>query len=60
MIVIRGIMKSGDYIKILDENLLLSAQNLHLGRQFTFHKDNDPKHTSKLVTACRRTKITVV
>ena len=33
--VISGIMKSEDDIKVLDENLQLSAENLHLGLQFT-------------------------
>ena len=32
LIAIEGIMKSEDYMKILDENLQLSAQNLVLGR----------------------------
>ena len=36
LIAVRGIMKSEDYIKILDENLQLSAQNLDLGQQFSF------------------------
>ena len=31
LIAIRGIMKSQDHIKILDENLQLSVQNLDLG-----------------------------
>jgi hypothetical protein len=33
--------------EILDENLLQSAQDLRLGRRFTFQQDNDPKHTAK-------------
>ncbi len=33
---------------ILDENLLQSAQDLRLGRRFTFQQDNDPKHTAKI------------
>ena len=37
-------MKSEDYIKILDENTQLSAQNLDLGRRLAFQQDNDPKH----------------
>ena len=60
LIAIRGIMKSEDYIKILDENLQLSAQNLNLVQWFSFQPDNDPKHTSKSVTAClQKKKITV-
>ncbi len=30
------------------ENLLQSAQDLRLGRRFTFQQDNDPKHTAKI------------
>ncbi len=61
LIAIRGIMKSEDYIKILDENLQLSVQNLDLSRQFTFQQDNDPKHTSKSVTVwLQKKKITVL
>ena len=37
------IMKSEDYIKIPEENLSLSAQNLIHGRQFILQQDNDPK-----------------
>ncbi len=29
-------------------NLLQSAQDLRLGRRFTFQQDNDPKHTAKI------------
>ena len=51
LIAIREMMKSEGYIKILDENLQLSAQNLDQGRWFTFQQDNYSKHTSKSVTA---------
>lgn len=51
LIAIKGIMKSSDYITILDENLKQSAKDLRLGRRFTFQQDNDPKHTSKATTA---------
>ena len=50
IITIREIIKSERYIKILDENLQLSVQNLDLGRQVTFQQDNDPTHMSKSVT----------
>ena len=30
-----------------DKKLLQSAQDLSLGRRFTFQQDNDPKHTAK-------------
>ena len=33
--------------RILDEHLLESAMNLKLGRRFTFHQDDDPKHKAK-------------
>ena len=29
------------------KNLLQCTQDLRLGRRFTFHQDNDPKHTAK-------------
>ncbi|KAF7656539.1 hypothetical protein LDENG_00039920, partial [Lucifuga dentata] len=32
---------------ILKENLLQSAQDLRLGRRFTFQHDSDPKHQAK-------------
>ena len=50
LIAIRGIMKSEDYIKIQDENLQLSMQNLDFGQQFTFQQDNDPKDV--LISDC--------
>ena len=34
-----------DYIKILDENLQLSTQNLDVSQKFIFQQDNDSKHT---------------
>ena len=35
LIAISGIIKSEDYVKIPEENLQLSVQNLDLGRRFT-------------------------
>ena len=35
------------YREILEENQLQSAQDLRLGRRFTFQQDNNPKHTAK-------------
>ncbi len=44
----RGKDECGQVRDILDENLLQSAQDLRLGRRFTFQQDNDPKHTAKI------------
>uniref|UniRef100_A0A9J7Y1X0 Tc1-like transposase DDE domain-containing protein n=1 Tax=Cyprinus carpio carpio TaxID=630221 RepID=A0A9J7Y1X0_CYPCA len=38
-----------EYRDILDENLLQSAQDLRLGRRFTFQQDYDTKHTAKIM-----------
>ena len=40
-------MNREKYREILQENLLQSAQDLRLGRRFTFQQDNDLKHTAK-------------
>jgi hypothetical protein len=40
-------MNGAKYNEIFDENLFQSAQDLRLGRRFTFQQDNDPKHTAK-------------
>ena len=50
LIIIKGIMKTEDSIKCFDENLQLSAQNLHLGRWLTFQQDTDPKYWMKSMT----------
>ena len=56
-----AIMKSEDYLKILDENLQLSMQNVDLGQWLTFQQDNDPKDMSKSVTAgFQKNKITIL
>ena len=44
---VEGKMNGAKDREILDENLLQSAQDLRLGRRFTFQQDNDPKHTAK-------------
>ena len=44
---IEGKMNGAEYSEILDKNLLQSAQDLRLGRRFTFQQDNYPKHTAK-------------
>ena len=40
-------MNGEKYREILEENLQQSAQDLRLGRRFTFQQDNNPKHTAK-------------
>uniref|UniRef100_A0AAZ3QMN3 Tc1-like transposase DDE domain-containing protein n=1 Tax=Oncorhynchus tshawytscha TaxID=74940 RepID=A0AAZ3QMN3_ONCTS len=40
-------MNGAKYREILDEDLLQSAQDLRLGKRFTFQQDNNPKHTAK-------------
>ncbi len=50
LVAIEGKMNAAcTYRDILDENLLQSAQDLRLGRRFTFQQDNDPKHTAKIM-----------
>ncbi|ROL03945.1 Transposable element Tcb1 transposase [Anabarilius grahami] len=48
LVAIEGKMNAAKYRDILDENLLQSAQDLRLGRRFTFQQDNDPKHPAKI------------
>ncbi len=48
LVAIERKMNAAKYRDILDENLLQSAQDLRLGRRFTFQQDNDPKHTAKI------------
>jgi hypothetical protein len=47
LVRLEGKINGAKYREILDENLLKSAQDLRLGRRFTFQQDNDPKHTAK-------------
>uniref|UniRef100_A0A9J7X9A1 Transposase n=1 Tax=Cyprinus carpio carpio TaxID=630221 RepID=A0A9J7X9A1_CYPCA len=49
LVAIKAKMNAVKYRDILDENLLQSAQDLRLGRRFTFQQDNDPKHTAKIM-----------
>ena len=53
---IKGKMNGSKYREILDENLLQSAQDLRLGRRFTFQQDNNPKHTAKTMQESLRDK----
>ncbi|KAG2464974.1 TCB1 transposase, partial [Polypterus senegalus] len=48
LVRIKGKMTAAMYRDILDENLLQSALDLRLGRQFIFQQDNGPKHTAKI------------
>ncbi len=48
LVAIEGKMNAAKSRDILDENLLQSAQDLRLGRRFTFQQDSDPKHTAKI------------
>ena len=56
LVRIKGKMNVAKYREILDENLLQSAQDLRLGRRFTFQQDNDPKHTAKTMQDWLRDK----
>ena len=48
LVRIKGMMIGAMYRKILDKNLLQSAQELRPDlRLFTFLQDNDPKHTGR-------------
>ena len=40
-------MNAAKYRGILEDNLILSARELRLGRRFIFQQDNDPKQTAK-------------
>ena len=47
LVRIEGKMNGAKYREILDENLLQIAQDLRLGRRFTFQRDNNPKYNSQ-------------
>ena len=45
-----GIMRTEDYVDILKQHLKTSVKMLKLDCRWVFQMDNDPKHTSKVVT----------
>ena len=54
---VQGIMKSGDYQKILARNVGPSVRKLGLRqRSWVFQQDNDPKHTSQSTQKWLETK----
>ncbi|XP_057182698.1 tRNA (guanine-N(7)-)-methyltransferase non-catalytic subunit wdr4 isoform X1 [Triplophysa rosa] len=54
---VQGIMKSGDYQRILGRNVGPSVRKLGLRpRSLVFQQDNDPKHTSKSTQKWMATK----
>ena len=40
-------LNNAKFRESLDENLLQNAQDLRLGRRFSFQQDNNTKHTTK-------------
>ena len=49
LVRMEGKMNAAMYRDILDEKLPQSALDLRLGRRFIFQRDNDPKHTTKIL-----------
>ena len=47
LVRVEGKLNGAKYRYILIENLVESAEDLRLGRWFTFQRDSDPKHTAK-------------
>ena len=60
LVRMEGKMNRAIYREILDENMLQSAQDLRLGRRFTFQQDNDPKHTAKMQEWLRDNSLNVL
>ena len=56
LVKIDGIMNGEKYREILEENLLTSASDLKLRRNFKFQQDNDPKHTARATSEWFRNK----
>lgn len=49
LVFIDNIMDAKQYLKILQDNLIDSAEKLGLADGFVFQQDNDPKHTARIV-----------
>ena len=47
---IDGTMRKRNYVDILKQHLKTSVRKLKLGCKWVFQMDNDPKHTSKVVS----------
>ncbi|KAK3544260.1 hypothetical protein QTP86_008735 [Hemibagrus guttatus] len=56
LVKVDGIMKKEDYLKILVENLVVSAHKLNLPENWTYQQDNEPKHTARVVKQWFRDK----
>uniref|UniRef100_A0A6I8Q9Z7 Uncharacterized protein n=1 Tax=Xenopus tropicalis TaxID=8364 RepID=A0A6I8Q9Z7_XENTR len=56
LVRVDGKMDGAKYRAILEENLLESAEDLRLGRRFTFQQDNDPKHKARATMEWFKTK----
>ena len=56
LVRIEAKMNGAKYREILIENLHQSAQDLRLGKRFTFQQDNKPKHTAKMTQEWLRDK----
>lgn len=49
LVFIDSTMDKKQYLKILQDNLVQSAEQLGIKESFRFYQDNDPKHKSNLV-----------
>ena len=49
LVFIEGIMDHRQYLRILRDNLRISAERLGLGNRWVFQQDNHPKHTAHVV-----------
>jgi hypothetical protein len=47
LVRIEGMMDGAKYPEVLEGNMFQSSRNVILEWRFTFHQDNDPKHTAK-------------